>query len=80
MKMSFRSNSTDASKLGIKNGDMVKVTSVTGSYMIKAKLWEGIRPAPLPNATVRDTGHTAKWGQRVRQNSEGRKQQRDNAL
>ena len=30
-------NPADASKLGIKNGDMVKVTSVTGSYMMKVK-------------------------------------------
>ena len=26
---------------------MVKITSVTGSYMIKAKLWEGIRPGTV---------------------------------
>ncbi|MHB8880577.1 MAG: molybdopterin-dependent oxidoreductase [Thermodesulfovibrionales bacterium] len=40
-------NPADASKLGIKNGDMVKLTSVTGSYLIKAKLWEGIRPSTV---------------------------------
>lgn len=37
-------NPEDAKKLGIKNGDLVKVTSVTGSITVKAKLWEGTRP------------------------------------
>ena len=50
-------NPADASKLSIKNGDMVKVTSVTGSYMIKAKLWEGIRPGTV--AKCYGQGHWA---------------------
>ncbi len=37
-------NPSDAKKLGIKDGDMVKLTSVTGTYKLKAKLWEGVRP------------------------------------
>jgi anaerobic selenocysteine-containing dehydrogenase len=36
-------NPKDARKLGIEDGDMVKLSSVTGSYTLKAKLWEGIR-------------------------------------
>ena len=37
-------NPADAAKLGIKEGDMVKVTSVIGSLKVKARLWEGVRP------------------------------------
>ena len=37
-------NPVDAKKLGIKEGDMVKVTSVLGSLTVKARLWEGIKP------------------------------------
>ncbi len=40
-------NPADAGKLGIKDGDMVKVSSVTGSYRLKAKLWEGLRPGTV---------------------------------
>ncbi|MEK7788687.1 MAG: molybdopterin dinucleotide binding domain-containing protein, partial [Planctomycetota bacterium] len=50
-------NPADASKLGIKNGDMVKVTSVTGSYMIKSNLFEGIRPGTV--AKCYGQGHWA---------------------
>ncbi|MFN2352960.1 MAG: molybdopterin-dependent oxidoreductase [Desulfopila sp.] len=37
-------NPLDAAKLGIKEGDMVKVTSVLGSLNVRARLWEGVRP------------------------------------
>ncbi len=37
-------NPADARKLGIKDGDMVKVTSTIGSLKVKARLWEGVRP------------------------------------
>ncbi|MEW6116023.1 MAG: molybdopterin-dependent oxidoreductase [Nitrospirota bacterium] len=50
-------NPADASKLGIKNGDMVKITTVTGSYKLKAKLWEGIRPGTV--AKCYGQGHWA---------------------
>ncbi len=40
-------NPKDAKKLGIRTGDMVKVKTVTGSYTIKANLWEGIRPGTV---------------------------------
>lgn len=37
-------NPADAAKLGIKEGDLVKVTSIVGSLTVKARLWEGVRP------------------------------------
>lgn len=40
-------NPVDAKKLGLKNGDVVKVTSATGSITVKAKLWEGVRPGTV---------------------------------
>lgn len=40
-------NPVDAGKLGIKTGDLVKVSSQTGSITVKAKLWEGIRPGTV---------------------------------
>jgi anaerobic selenocysteine-containing dehydrogenase len=40
-------NPRDAAKLGVKDGDMVKLTSTTGSYRIRARLWEGIRPGSV---------------------------------
>jgi len=36
-------NPADGKKLGVKTGDMVKLTSMTGSITVKAKLWEGVR-------------------------------------
>jgi anaerobic selenocysteine-containing dehydrogenase len=50
-------NPADAGKLGVKKGDMVKVTSVTGSYLIKANLNEGIRPGTV--AKCYGQGHWA---------------------
>jgi anaerobic selenocysteine-containing dehydrogenase len=37
-------NPADASRLGIKAGDLVKVTSVSGSFTVKSKPWEGVPP------------------------------------
>ncbi|MBI5025206.1 MAG: molybdopterin-dependent oxidoreductase [Nitrospirae bacterium] len=42
-----RINPEDGKKLGIKTGDMVKLTSVTGSITVKAKFWEGVRPGTV---------------------------------
>jgi len=50
-------NPVDGKKLGIKTGDMVKVTSVTGSITVKAKLWEGVRPGTV--AKCYGQGHWA---------------------
>ena len=50
-------NPADARKLGVKKGDMVKVTSVSGSFVIKANLWEGIRPGTV--AKCYGQGHWA---------------------
>jgi anaerobic selenocysteine-containing dehydrogenase len=43
-------NPKDAKKLAIKNGDTVKVTSVSGSMTVTAKLWEGVRPGTVTKA------------------------------
>jgi anaerobic selenocysteine-containing dehydrogenase len=40
-------NPDDGKKLGVKTGDMVKLTSVTGSITVKAKLWEGVRAGTI---------------------------------
>ncbi len=40
-------NPTDAKRLGIVNGTVVKLTSPTGSITCKAKLWEGVRPGTI---------------------------------
>ena len=50
-------NPVDAKKLGVKTGDMVKITTVTGSYKLKVKLWEGIRPGTV--AKCYGQGHWA---------------------
>ncbi len=50
-------NPADAKKLGIKNGDMVKLTSPTGSITTKARLWEGVRPGTV--AKCYGQGHWA---------------------
>jgi len=50
-------NPSDASALGIVNGDTIKLTSVTGSLTCKAKLWEGIRPGTV--AKCYGQGHWA---------------------
>ena len=40
-------NPKDAVRIGVKDGDTVKVSSVSGSFTVKAKLWEGIRPGTV---------------------------------
>ena len=50
-------NPADARKLGIADGDMVKVTSVVGSLTVRARLWEGIRPGTV--AKCYGQGHWA---------------------
>lgn len=50
-------NPADASKLGIKEGDMVKVTSTIGSLTIRARLFEGVKPGTV--AKFYGQGHHA---------------------
>ena len=50
-------NPSDAAVLGIADGDTVTVTSMTGSFTSKAKLWEGVRPGCI--AKTYGGGHWA---------------------
>lgn len=50
-------NPVDAKKLGIKTGDTVRLTSTTASIIVKAKLWEGVRPGTV--AKCYGQGHWA---------------------
>ncbi|MEK6698954.1 MAG: molybdopterin-dependent oxidoreductase [Nitrospirota bacterium] len=50
-------NPGDAKKLGIKNGDAIRLTSTTGAIVTKAKLWEGVRPGTI--AKCYGQGHWA---------------------
>jgi anaerobic selenocysteine-containing dehydrogenase len=40
-------NPEDGRQIGIRTGDMVRVTSIAGSIVVKAKLWEGVRPGTV---------------------------------
>jgi anaerobic selenocysteine-containing dehydrogenase len=37
-------NPKDAKRLGIEAGDRVRITSVSGSFLARAKPWEGVAP------------------------------------
>lgn len=50
-------NPADAKKLGIKDGDTIKLTSVSGTITCKARLWEGVRPGTV--AKCYGQGHWA---------------------
>ena len=43
-------NPIDAEKLGIKNGERIKLISKTGEIECTAKLWEGVRPGTVAKA------------------------------
>ncbi len=53
----LKMNPVDGAKLGMKTGDMVKVTSPSGSMVVKLKLWEGVRPGTV--AKCYGQGHWA---------------------
>ncbi|MHC4721491.1 MAG: molybdopterin-dependent oxidoreductase, partial [Planctomycetota bacterium] len=50
-------NPLDAEKLGIKDGDAIRITSKTGQIECHAKLWEGARPGTI--AKCYGQGHWA---------------------
>jgi anaerobic selenocysteine-containing dehydrogenase len=43
----LKMNPADGARLGLKTGEMVKVTSPAGSITVKLKLWEGVRPGTV---------------------------------
>jgi anaerobic selenocysteine-containing dehydrogenase len=43
-------NPVDARKYGIRNGQQVRLTTVAGSIVCQAKLWEGVRPGTVAKA------------------------------
>lgn len=43
-------NPADALKLGIKSGEMIKVSSIKGEFKAVAKIWEGIQPGTVAKA------------------------------
>ncbi|MGB2815797.1 MAG: molybdopterin-dependent oxidoreductase [Burkholderiaceae bacterium] len=53
----LKMNPADGTKLGLKSGDMVKVTSPSGSMTVKLKLWEGVRQGTV--AKCYGQGHWA---------------------
>ncbi|MDW7771949.1 MAG: molybdopterin-dependent oxidoreductase [Desulfobulbaceae bacterium] len=50
-------NPDDAEKIGVKEGEMVRVTSTVGSLTVRARLWEGILPGTV--AKCYGQGHWA---------------------
>jgi anaerobic selenocysteine-containing dehydrogenase len=50
-------NPVDGAKLGLKSGDTVKITSMTGTISCELKLWEGVRPGTV--AKCYGQGHWA---------------------
>jgi len=50
-------NPLDAKRLGIKDGDTIRLTSTTGSITCKARLWEGVRQGTV--AKCYGQGHWA---------------------
>ncbi len=40
-------NPTDAQALGIEDGDLVQITSMVGSFTLKARLFEGVQPGTV---------------------------------
>jgi anaerobic selenocysteine-containing dehydrogenase len=53
----LKMNPADGAKLGLKTGDMVKVSSQSGSMTVKLKLWEGVRQGTV--AKCYGQGHWA---------------------
>ncbi len=43
----LKMNPVDGARLGLKTGDVVKVSSMAGSIITKLRLWEGVRPGTV---------------------------------
>jgi anaerobic selenocysteine-containing dehydrogenase len=43
----LKMNPVDGAKLGLKTGEMVKITSLAGSITTQLRLWEGVRPGTV---------------------------------
>jgi len=46
----LKMNPADGTKLGIQNGDTVRISSLAGSIVTQVRLWEGIRPGTVTKA------------------------------
>lgn len=53
----LKMNPIDGRKFGLATGDLVKVSSVSGSFTVKLRLWEGVRPGTV--AKCYGQGHWA---------------------
>ena len=53
----LKMNPVDGAKLGLANGEMVRVTSTNGAITVRLKLWEGVRPGTV--AKCYGQGHWA---------------------
>jgi len=53
----LKMNPADGTKLGLKSGDTVKITSPAGSIVTRLRLWEGVRPGTV--AKCYGQGHWA---------------------
>lgn len=53
----LKMNPQDGARLGLKNGDTVKITSTAGTITCQLKLWEGVRPGTV--AKCYGQGHWA---------------------
>jgi anaerobic selenocysteine-containing dehydrogenase len=53
----LKMNPADGAKLGLKTGNMVRVSSIAGSMVVRLKLWEGVRPGTV--AKCYGQGHWA---------------------
>jgi anaerobic selenocysteine-containing dehydrogenase len=46
----LKMNPVDGAKLGLKSGDAVRISSLSGSIVTKLRLWEGVRPGTVAKA------------------------------
>ena len=53
----LKMNPADVARLGLRNGDLVRVTSLQGSIVVRLKAWEGVRPGTV--AKCYGQGHWA---------------------